>query len=441
MATIQDIIYFTRLLGSPYLIGYYQGHQYLSEGQIEKIQNLLVSEDIERSKNVVKQYEHKFATLVNRDYACSFASGRMAFFSLLKSLEIGPGDEVIIPGFTCAVVANAIYRCGATPVYADIDPETLGSDADTISRCITAKTKMIVAQHSFGIPCNIAEIADLSRSKGIFLVEDSALSLDSRIHGKPVGTWGDAAFFSTDHSKPLNTIIGGILVTSRKDIIEKVIQTNEFTPGLRLDHQKNLFSRLNYERKNYIPSRYPRSIIFESIRAFLENYLGKSSVFLEEDYTRHPTGSTKYPYPAKMPPFLAQLGLFELERWQNEKRKRKEIIQRYLQECEAENTLIHIPTAYYDTEKDIVPLRFIFRSSHADKIREKLKYKIDMKGMWFLAPVICCPEGPQGLGYKNGNCTGSEKVCSDIVNMPCVLPDEWDTTATEIFRDILTQFS
>ena len=119
----------------------------------------------------------------------------MAFFSLMQSLGIGTGDEVIIPGFTCSVMANAIIRTGAKPVYSDIDADTMGSDASAIERCITPQTKMIVAQHSFGIPCNIDEIADLAKSKGIFLVEDSALALDSRIHGKSVGTLGRCCVF------------------------------------------------------------------------------------------------------------------------------------------------------------------------------------------------------------------------------------------------------
>ena len=438
MTKLQSILYLIRLLKSPYLIGFYRGHIHLSDEQVNSIQDLLTSNDIELQAQIVKHYEDQFADLVGNGYCHSFASGRMAFFSLMQSLGIGPGDEVIIPGFTCSVVPNAIFRTGAKPVYSDIDTETLGSDASAIERCITPQTKMIVAQHSFGIPCNIDEIADLARSKGIFLVEDSALALDSRIHGKSVGTWGDAAFFSTDHSKPLNTIIGGMLYTSHKDIFENVKQTIGNLPDLSENHQKNLYRRFNYERKNYIPSHYSRSIIRETLLDSISRFFGKPPVFLEGDYTAKSSGSSQYPYPAKMPAFLAQLGLFELDRWADEKRKRKVLFQEYLNYSEIARDKIQIPNAYYEKEKEIVPLRFIFRSPQASALREKFEKYIDVKGMWFLDPLVCCPNGPQAMGYKNDSCVNSERVCSDILNMPCVLPEGWDKRAVSVFHDILS---
>jgi len=438
MTKLQSLLYLLRLLKSPYLIGFYRGHAHLTDAQVDRIGELFFSHDLELQARVVRNYEDRFANLVGNGYSCSFASGRMAFFSLMQSRGIGTGDEVIIPGFTCSVVANAILRIGAKPVYSDIDPDTLGSDASAIERCITSHTKMIVAQHSFGIPCNIDEIADLAKSKGIFLVEDSALALDSRIHGKPVGTWGDAAFFSTDHSKPLNTIIGGMLYTPDKDIFENVKRTMGNIPDLSERHQKNLYRRFIYERKNYVPSRYPRSIIRESIRDSLGRFFGNPLVFLERDYSTPSSDPSAYPYPARMPAFLAQLGLFEIERWKDEKNKRKMLLREYLNNAEIARDRIRIPDAYHDPEKEIVPLRFIFRSPHADLLRNKFKHYIDVKAMWFLEPLVCCPEGPHILGYRNGDCTNAESVCSDILNMPCVLPEGWDKRAVSIFHDILS---
>ena len=277
MPNLQSLAYLFHLLQSPYLIGFYRGHNYLSETEVKRIEEILLSNDTDLKVNVTRQYEDRFASLVGNGKAMSFASGRMAFFSLIKTQGIGAGDEVIIPGFTCSVVANAIFRAGAKPVYADIDPETLGSDASAIARCITPKTKMIVAQHSFGIPCNIAEIADLAQSKGIFLVEDSALALDSKSQGKSVGNWGDAAFFSTDHSKPLNTIIGGMLYSRRLDILESVKNTTGTLPDLSKEHQANISRRFAYERKNYLPQQYPRSVLGEILCSVVQRYTREAS--------------------------------------------------------------------------------------------------------------------------------------------------------------------
>ena len=437
MTTRQLILYLLQLLKSPYLIGFYKGHIHLSDAQVNSMLDLLSSEDIDLQAQVVKQYENRFANLVGNGYSCSFASGRMAFFSLMRSIGIGPGDEVIIPGFTCSVVPNAILRTGAKPIYSDIDTATLGSDASAIERCITPQTKMIVAQHSFGIPCNIDEIADLANSKGIFLVEDSAMALDSRIRGKSVGNWGDAAFFSTDHSKPLNTIIGGLLYTTHKDIFEDVKKTVINLPDLSQNHQRNIFRRFNYERKNFIPSRYPRSIIRETVTFLMGDFFRKPLVFLEGDYTVPISSPSPYPYPAKMPAFLAQLGLFEIEKWSNEKIKRKKLLHEYVKCSEFAGSHIQIPKAYSQKEKEIVPLRFIFRSPQSEILKKRFGSHIDARGMLFSDPVFC-PNGPHMLGYRRGNCVNSETVCSDILNMPCVLPEGWDELAVTILHDVIS---
>ena len=188
----------------------------------------------------------------------------------------------------------------------------------------------------------------------------------------PLVHWGDAAFFSTDHSKPLNTIIGGMLYTPDKDIFEDVKRTIGNLPDLSKNHQKNIFQRFNYERKNYIPSRYPRSIIRETIRDTMGRFFGKPQVFLESDYTPSISVSSSYPYPAKMPAFLAQLGLFEIERWANEKRERKALLQDYLNYSEIARYEIQIPNAYYDKGERNCSSSFYFQISSSNCIKKKI---------------------------------------------------------------------
>ena len=140
-----------------------------------------------------------------------------------------------------------------------------------------------------------------------------------------------------------------------------------------------------------------------------------------------------------MPAFLAQLGLHELGRWDREKQRRKSLLREYLKVSDAAQGKVRIPAAYYDTEKEIVPLRFIFRSPNAPFLRKQLGKYVDAKAMWFLDPVICSPDGPESLGYEMGTCSSSESVCSDILNMPCVLPDGWDERAVTVLHDVITK--
>lgn len=136
---------------SPYF-GFIQGHSHLLLKDIQKIRSL-VGED---SDEIIRNYEKKFAELVGPGEAVSYAAARMGFYELMRIQGVGIGDEVILLGATCAVMVNAVRRTGATAVFSDIDHETFGSSCQAIEVCITPKTRMIVAQHSFGIPTKIS---------------------------------------------------------------------------------------------------------------------------------------------------------------------------------------------------------------------------------------------------------------------------------------------
>ena len=245
--------FFNALL--PYQIGFVRGHSYLSEAQLAELKMIIQKGP---QPELVNAYEQRFAGLIGSGEAVSFAAGRMAFFSLLRALEIKEGDEVILPSFTCSVMLNAIWRTGAKPVFTDIDNGTFGSSAECIESHITSKTKVIVAQHSFGIPCDIDRISSLGRKRGIFVVEDCAITLDSSISKVKVGNWSDAAFFSTGHSKPINTMIGGIFYSRDKTLSEKMRKAAFSLPDLSGEHQKYIYDQLIFEMERYRPSYYPR---------------------------------------------------------------------------------------------------------------------------------------------------------------------------------------
>ncbi len=422
----------------PYQFGFIRGHYYLDETAIRKIKGCL---DPKYFDGVIKEYEKKFAALLGIGRAVSFASGRMAFFSLLKMLNIGAGDEIILPAFTCSVMPNAIWRTGAKPIFSDIDPDTFGSDPDSIERAINAKTKLIVAQHSFGIPCEIKKIMEVAKKRGIFVVEDCAISLDSAIGGVKVGNFGDAAFFSTDHTKPLNTIIGGMFYTSDIKLYEKIKKFNDTLPGLGHEHEERLYSQFEFERKNTIPDRYSR-IIFKRCAATIMKMLTRGNgrnkyTFLEADCRRCVDFPAPYPYPAKMPFFLAQIGIYELNRWEEEREHRKALLRKYLSVSEEAGLSSNIPRAYFNKDLDIVPLRFVFKDSSASRKKHFLKF-IDRTQVWFRQPVICCPSGPKEMGYIDGDSPRSEAICHDIINWPCALPYAWESKVIDLFRAVYT---
>ena len=419
----------------PYRVGFIPGHYYLTERQMGRIADILHMED---GGGIVSLFEKKFAGAIGSGAARSFAAGRMAFFALLKAINIGKGDEVILPSFTCSVMPNAVFRSGANPVFANIDINTFGSNAGAIEARITKRTKLIVAQHTFGIPCDIREIVDLGRKHRILIVEDCAIAFDSSIDGVKVGDWGDAAFFSTDHSKPLNTIIGGIFYTKDKTLFAKIDKLAKEAPGLSPQRQMRLYDRFNFEKRYNAPHRHPRlpfyNLMNHVIKSGCMKSRGKGQAFLEADYRRDASVNPPYPYPARMPSFLAQLGLFELERWPEERRRRKDMLQKYMSIANELGLSGLLPTRYFDKRCDIAPLRFIFCHPERDRLFKKMRF-IDIDGIWFQDPVICCPDGPESMGYVEGSCSASEKICGSVVNWPCVIPHEWESRVLRSFRE------
>jgi len=126
-----------------------------------------------------------------------FFKGRVALYALLKAIGIHPGDEVILPGFTCVVVPNAIIYLGGKPVYADIDPKTFNIDTAKIEGKITDNTTAIIAQNTFGLSSDLDPILDIGKRYNLKVIEDCAHGYGGSYKGKANGTVADAAFFST----------------------------------------------------------------------------------------------------------------------------------------------------------------------------------------------------------------------------------------------------
>jgi len=279
---------------------------------------------------------------------------------------------------------------------------------------------MIVAQHSFGIPCKIDEIVEIGKKNKIFVLEDCAITFDSTLDGIKVGNWGDAAIFSCDHSKPINSLIGGFIYTTNIELHNKIKLYKKNIQDLTKDHQKRLFNRFLFERKYYNPSKYGLGRMFE----FISNKISFNKnlyTFLEADYTKNSFNETmSYPYPAKLPAFLAQLGLYELKRWKEEKKRRKNIFNNYLNLANKLGLKKYLPFAYFDPRLNIIPLRFVFSHPNSDVIKVKMFNFINVNSFWFTKPIICSND-MKDLGYKIGSCPISEKVGKEIINWPCVI--------------------
>ncbi|MFC6063349.1 DegT/DnrJ/EryC1/StrS family aminotransferase [Streptomyces ochraceiscleroticus] len=153
--------------------------------------------------------------------ACS--SGTSALDLVLAALDVGPGDEVVVPAFGCAPLASSVVHLGATPVFADIRPHTMVADPAEVEKRITERTKAVMPAHIFSVMADMPQFADLARRRGVRLVEDSAVAQGAVLGGTPAGLWGEAGVFSFVQVKSFGMPgEGGVVVTRDAALGERV---------------------------------------------------------------------------------------------------------------------------------------------------------------------------------------------------------------------------
>ena len=172
--------------------------------------------------NFVKRFTQTFAEMYDMKHCVAASSCTAAIHAALAGLEIGPGDEVIVSPITDMGGIYGVLAMNATAIFADVDPHTLNITADTIRAVVTERTKAILLTHLGGNPCEMDEIVDLAKEKGIYLVEDCAQAYGTYYKGRRAGTFGDVSCFSTNEFKHISTGDGGMCLTNDEDVAKKI---------------------------------------------------------------------------------------------------------------------------------------------------------------------------------------------------------------------------
>ena len=176
-----------------------------------------------QDKQVVSQYEAEFARWNDSKYAFAFMAARVGLSACIYALNLQPGDEVILPGYTCIVVPNAFKWAGVKVVYCDIELDTYGLDVNQIESKITSKTRAILLHHLYGLVCRDYEaILDLAKRHSLKVIEDCAHATGTEYKGRKIGNLGDVAIYSSERTKMFNTIQGGIAVTNDEQLAERI---------------------------------------------------------------------------------------------------------------------------------------------------------------------------------------------------------------------------
>jgi perosamine synthetase len=172
----------------------------------------------------VNEFEAQMAALTNRQAAVATTNGTAALHLALVALGIGVGDEVIVPDWTFAATANAVFHAGATPHFADIDAATWTLDPGIVSDVLGRSgnsVKAVICVHALGHPADVAPLSEICRAHGIPLIEDASGAIGSRYRDAPVGSFGTAACFSFNGNKLVTAGGGGMIVTDDRRLADK----------------------------------------------------------------------------------------------------------------------------------------------------------------------------------------------------------------------------
>jgi len=169
-----------------------------------------------------RAFEQAFAERHGTEHAVAFSSGTSALTAAHLALGLGAGDEVVVPSMTFISTATSVLHVGATPVFADVRPDTFTLDVDDVARRLTPATRSIVAVHYGGQAADLAELAALADEAGVALVEDAAEAHGATYRGRPVGGFGTMAMFSFTPTKNITTGEGGMITTDDGDLTRRL---------------------------------------------------------------------------------------------------------------------------------------------------------------------------------------------------------------------------
>lgn len=341
-----------------------------------------------------------------------FFKGRVALHAILEAAGIGPGHQVLLPGYTCVVVPNAILYRGAEPVYVDIDPTTCNLDPAMIAAgrgriWDPARVRAVIVQHTYGLPADVPGVKDALPESGLLVIEDACHALGSTWLDRNVGSLGDAAFFSTQWSKPITTGLGGWAEISHPQLADAVEEIAQGFAPASLATSVQILAQYAAYRILYRPR------LFWQLQA-LYRKLGRTGVL---------TGSSAPSELASQEPpgYRQRMGALQILVWRQLLRRAATQIarrRRHAALVESELRRHGLPCAEVPPEADPVWLRYPLRVGNKDALLNRARPARIELGDWFLSPVHPNLDNWRAAGYRPGSCPLAEQAAREIVNIP-----------------------
>ncbi|HSN76313.1 MAG TPA: UDP-4-amino-4,6-dideoxy-N-acetyl-beta-L-altrosamine transaminase [Anaerolineae bacterium] len=211
------------------------GRQWVDEDDIAAVIDVLRSDWLTTGPKVA-EFEAAFAQFAGVKEAVAVSNGTAALHAAMYAIGIGPGDEVIVPPMTFAATANCVVYQGGTPIFADVEPDTLLIDPDQVAAKITPRTKAIIAVDYAGQPCDYDRLWAIADRHGLKLVADACHALGGSYKGRPVGSLVDLSTFSLHPVKPITTGEGGMITTDDSALAQRMRVFRNH--GITTDHRQ-----------------------------------------------------------------------------------------------------------------------------------------------------------------------------------------------------------
>jgi len=352
----------------------------------------------------IKGLENEFKKYLGVKYAFAFNSGRSALIAILKSFELKPESEVLLQAFTCNAAVNPVIWSGYKPVYVDCDEDNFNINPEDLKRKITPKSRVVIVQHTFGLPAKMDKILDITRQNNLILIEDCAHSLGAEYQGKKVGTFGKAAFFSFSRDKIISSVYGGMVVTNDDKLGVKLLQ---FRQNIKYPNNCWIIQQLMHPiLMNFLI--LPTYRVFGKYLLVLFQYLKilSKAVHWKEKQGRKPSY-----FPKKMPNALALLALNQFKKLDRFNKHRGEMADFYYENLKKSSFAL-------PQRNGSVFLRFTIKHPKAHYIIKNAWKKNLLIGDWYTSPVAPEDTDLTKLQYKMGSCPKTEKLAKLTLNLP-----------------------
>lgn len=210
----------------------------LGEKELQYVSECVLTGWVSSAGQFITRFENLFAEFTGVRHAIATSNGTTALHLSLLALDVGPGDEVIVPSLTFIASANAVRYTGATPVFVDSEAETWNLDPREVERAITDRTRAIIPVHLYGHPADMDPLRDLAEEHGLAIVEDAAEAHGARYRGHRVGSIGDLGVFSFYGNKIITTGEGGMITTNSDELARKIriLRDHGMSPERRYWH-------------------------------------------------------------------------------------------------------------------------------------------------------------------------------------------------------------